>query len=61
MFLLFFSVSNEVPEHAVVSPASGSVFEKRLIEKFIAEHGTDPINNKELTAEQLIEIKGEME
>nr|BAN21021.1 WD-repeat protein [Riptortus pedestris] len=51
------ALSNEVPEHPVVSPVSGSIFERRLIEKYIAENGTDPINGKELTIEQLIDIK----
>lgn len=51
-------MSNEVPEHPVVSPVSGSVFERRLIEKYIADNGVDPINGKEITVEQLIEIKG---
>jgi pre-mRNA-processing factor 19 len=50
-------VSNEVPEHPVVSPVSGSVFERRLIEKYIADNGVDPINGKEITVDQLIEIK----
>merc|ERR1711973_824852 len=51
------SLSNEVPEHPVVSPVSGSVFERRLIEKYIADNGVDPINGKEVTVDQLIEIK----
>lgn len=50
-------VSNEVPEHPVVSPVSGSIFEKRLIEKYLAENGVDPITGKELTVDQLIDIK----
>lgn len=50
-------MSNEVPEHPVVSPVSGSVFERRLIEKYIADNGVDPINGKEITVDQLIEIK----
>nr|CAG4636083.1 EOG090X0489 [Eubosmina coregoni]SVE69727.1 EOG090X0489 [Eubosmina coregoni] len=51
------SLSNEVPEHPVVSPVSGSIFERRLIEKYIADNGVDPVNGKELTVDQLVEIK----
>lgn len=43
----------------MVSPLSGAVFERRLLEKYIAENGTDPITNKELTMDQLIELKGD--
>lgn len=53
-----FSVSNEVPEHPCVSPVSNQVFERRLIEKYIAENGADPINGQPLSEEQLIDIKG---
>lgn len=53
-------VSNEAPEHAVLSPVSGNVFEKRLIEKYIQENGTDPMNGEKLSVEQLIEIKSEL-
>ncbi|RXM95494.1 Tyrosine-protein phosphatase non-receptor type 6 [Acipenser ruthenus] len=49
-------VSNEVPEHACVSPVSNHVFERRLIEKYIAENGTDPTNGQPLSEEQLINI-----
>lgn len=41
----------------MVSPTSGAVFEKRVIEKYIIENGVDPINGKELRVEDLIEIK----
>ena len=41
----------------MVSPVSGQVYERRLIEKFISDNGTDPINREPLSAEQLIEIK----
>lgn len=56
-YVILFLVSNEVPEHPVVSPVSGSIFEKRLIEKYLAENGVDPITGKELTVDQLIDIK----
>ncbi|XP_031574235.1 pre-mRNA-processing factor 19-like [Actinia tenebrosa] len=54
---MYCSISNEVPEHACLSPVSGHVFEKRLIEKYIAENGTDPITGEALAEEQLIDIK----
>ncbi|XP_050432768.1 pre-mRNA-processing factor 19 [Adelges cooleyi] len=54
---LICAISNEVPEHPVVSPVSGSVFERRLIEKYIKENNTDPVNGEELTVEQLVDIK----
>uniref|UniRef100_A0A8C8FHK8 Pre-mRNA-processing factor 19 n=1 Tax=Oncorhynchus tshawytscha TaxID=74940 RepID=A0A8C8FHK8_ONCTS len=50
-------VSNEVPELPCVSPVSNQVFERRLIEKYIAENGTDPMNGQPLSEEQLIDIK----
>uniref|UniRef100_A0A803VJZ2 Pre-mRNA-processing factor 19 n=1 Tax=Ficedula albicollis TaxID=59894 RepID=A0A803VJZ2_FICAL len=54
---LICSISNEVPEHPCVSPVSNHVYERRLIEKYIAENGTDPVNNQPLSEEQLIDIK----
>ena len=41
----------------MVSPASGQVFEKRLIEKYIQENGVDPLNQQPLSVEDLIELK----
>uniref|UniRef100_A0A674NEK2 Pre-mRNA-processing factor 19 n=1 Tax=Takifugu rubripes TaxID=31033 RepID=A0A674NEK2_TAKRU len=51
------AICNEVPEHPCVSPVSNQVFERRLIEKYIAENGTDPMNGQPLSEEQLIDIK----
>ena len=50
-------ISNEVPEVPVLSPVSGTIFEKRLIVKYIQENQVDPINGEELGEDQLIEIK----
>lgn len=35
----------------------GNVFEKRLIEAYIAENGTDPVTGEDLTVDDLIELK----
>ncbi len=35
----------------------GSVFEKRLIEAYIAENGKDPVTGDELSTDELIEVK----
>ncbi|PVD32778.1 hypothetical protein C0Q70_08224 [Pomacea canaliculata] len=51
------TVSNEVPEHPVVSPVSGHVFERRLIEKYVNENGTDPLTGGKLQVDMLIDIK----
>lgn len=37
--------------------ASGNVFEKRLIEAYIAENGKDPVTGEELTLDDLVELK----
>ncbi|KAF6714842.1 Pre-mRNA-processing factor 19 [Oryzias melastigma] len=51
------AICNEVPEHPCISPVSNHVFERRLIEKYIAENGTDPMNGQPLSEEQLVDIK----
>ncbi|XP_064613232.1 pre-mRNA-processing factor 19-like [Liolophura sinensis] len=51
------AISNEVPEHPVVSPVSGHVFEKRLIEKYIGDNGADPMNGEKLSVDMLLDIK----
>ncbi|KKK27348.1 hypothetical protein P175DRAFT_0507063 [Aspergillus ochraceoroseus IBT 24754] len=53
------AISGEAPQVPVVSPRSGSVFEKRLIEAYIAENSKDPVNGEELSTEDLIEVKSQ--
>ncbi|RPA98122.1 Prp19-domain-containing protein [Choiromyces venosus 120613-1] len=50
-------VSGEAPTVPVVSAKSGSLFEKRLIEAYIEEHGTDPVSGEDLTSADLVEVK----
>lgn len=54
---MFISVSNEVPEHPVVSPLSGCIYERRLIEKYIQDNNVDPMNGEKLTVNMLIDLK----
>jgi pre-mRNA-processing factor 19 len=35
----------------------GNVFERRLVEAYIAENGKDPVTNEELTVDDLIAVK----
>lgn len=51
------SISGEVPENPVLSRISNHVFERRLIEKFMSENGTDPITGDSISEDDLIEIK----
>ncbi|KAJ5160203.1 uncharacterized protein N7482_007207 [Penicillium canariense] len=53
------AISGEAPQVPVVSSKSGSVFEKRLIEAYIAENGKDPVNGEELSTDDLIEVKSQ--
>lgn len=41
----------------VASVKSGAIFEKRLIEAYIAQHGKDPVSGEELGAADLIDLK----
>ncbi|XP_074603378.1 pre-mRNA processing factor 19 [Brevipalpus obovatus] len=51
------ALGNHIPEEPVVSKLSGAIFEKRIIKKFIAEHGTDPVTNEPLTEDMLIDVR----
>src|SRR6185437_4259728 len=51
------AVSGTVAEEPVVSKY-GHVFERRLIEKYLETHDTDPVTNEPLTTGDLIALKG---
>lgn len=56
--LTFDLVSGESPEEPVVSTKSGHVFERRLVEKYLAENNACPVTQEPLTLQDLLSIKG---
>lgn len=54
--LLAFAVSGEAPSEAVVSKY-GTLMERRLAVKYIAEHGKDPVSGEPLSEEDLVVVK----
>ncbi|KAK4258410.1 hypothetical protein QN277_007865 [Acacia crassicarpa] len=50
-------ISGEVPEEPVVSKKSGLLYEKRLIERHIADYGKCPITGEPLTSDDIVPIK----
>jgi pre-mRNA-processing factor 19 len=51
------TVSGEVPQEPVVSKNSGFLFEKRLIDKYIKDHGKCPVTGEALSAEDLLPVQ----
>ncbi|CAG8628399.1 1194_t:CDS:2 [Funneliformis caledonium] len=54
---MFCAISGEPPQDPVVSKKSGQVYEKRLIIKYIADYGKDPITGEDIEEGDLLEIK----
>ncbi|KAG8426527.1 hypothetical protein J3459_008056 [Metarhizium acridum] len=50
-------ISGEAPQEPVVSKKSGVVYEKRLIEQYINDNGTEPSTGEALTADDLLSIQ----
>lgn len=50
------NISQGVPLHPVVSIKSGHVFERALVERYIAEHGRCPITGAPLRPEDLVDL-----
>jgi pre-mRNA-processing factor 19 len=55
--MFFCSLSGEAPQDPVISQKSGHVYERRLIEKYIQENGTDPMSGEKLEDTDLITVK----
>eukprot|EP01004_Peranema_trichophorum_P003142 NODE_2147_length_1671_cov_187.250000_g1836_i0.p1 GENE.NODE_2147_length_1671_cov_187.250000_g1836_i0~~NODE_2147_length_1671_cov_187.250000_g1836_i0.p1 ORF type:complete len:506 (-),score=103.45 NODE_2147_length_1671_cov_187.250000_g1836_i0:90-1607(-) len=50
-------VTGTSPEEPVISRKSGHLFERRIIEKYIAQHGKCPVTEQELTVDDLLPIQ----
>ncbi|KAG2548600.1 hypothetical protein PVAP13_9KG195000 [Panicum virgatum] len=50
-------ISGEVPAEPVVSKKSGLLFERRLIERYIEDHGKCPVTKEELTMDDIVPVK----
>jgi pre-mRNA-processing factor 19 len=55
--MFFCGISGEAPLDPVVSKKSGNVYERRLVLKYIADNGTDPITGEKLEESDLLSIK----
>lgn len=51
------ALSGEPAKEPVVSPRSGAIFERKLVEAYIATSGKDPITDEPLATQDLVEIK----
>ncbi|KAJ6817044.1 pre-mRNA-processing factor 19 [Iris pallida] len=51
------AISGEVPEDPVLSKKSGLLFERRLIERHIADNGRCPVTKEELSMDDIIPVK----
>ncbi|QRV76871.1 mRNA splicing factor [Ceratobasidium sp. AG-Ba] len=55
--MFFCAISGEAPIDPVISTKSGHVYERRLITKYIAENGTDPLTGEKLEEGDLLAVK----
>ncbi|CCO27883.1 pre-mRNA-processing factor 19 [Rhizoctonia solani AG-1 IB] len=55
--MFFCAISGEPPQDPVISSKSGHIYERRLITKYIAENGTDPLTGEKLEEGDLLAVK----
>uniref|UniRef100_A0ACD5TP49 Uncharacterized protein n=1 Tax=Avena sativa TaxID=4498 RepID=A0ACD5TP49_AVESA len=51
------AISGEVPDEPVVSMRSGLLFERRLIERYIEDHGKCPVTKEDLSMDDIVLVK----
>eukprot|EP00898_Chlorokybus_atmophyticus_P008651 jgi/Chlat1/8788/Chrsp90S08134 len=54
---MFCAISGSTPEDPVVAKTSGLLFERRLVEKYIEEHGKCPVTDEPLSKDDLLSLK----
>ncbi|PBJ79489.1 putative splicing factor XB2 [Trypanosoma cruzi] len=54
---MFCCISNRVPHEPVVSRLSGCLYERSLVEQYIAEHGRCPVTGEALQKDDLIAVR----
>ncbi|CAH2354257.1 pre-mRNA-processing factor 19 [[Candida] railenensis] len=50
------ALSGEIASDPVISPRSGAIFERLLVEKYVSSSGTDPITDEPLSVDDLIPV-----
>lgn len=55
--MFFCAISGEPPQDPVVSTKSGHVYERRLVQKYVTENGTDPVTGEKLEESDLVSVK----
>jgi pre-mRNA-processing factor 19 len=55
--MFYCAISGEPPQDPVVSSKSGHVYERRLVQKYITENGTDPVTGEKLEESDLVSVK----
>ncbi|ODV91721.1 hypothetical protein CANCADRAFT_30060, partial [Tortispora caseinolytica NRRL Y-17796] len=53
---MFCAISGNPPKSPVFSPASGSIFDRSLIENYIQLNGVDPVSQKPLSVDDLLPV-----
>ncbi|XP_068665081.1 pre-mRNA-processing factor 19-like isoform X2 [Aristolochia californica] len=51
------AISGEAPEEPVVSKKSGLLFERRLVERHVADYGKCPVTGEPLTMDDIVAVK----
>ena len=55
--MFFCAISGEPPQDPVISTKSGHLYERRLVQKYITENGTDPVTGDKLEESDLVSVK----